>query len=168
MQIRSNPYGSNVPKPGPSDITRPNREGIRETVGPIPPEKAAEEIQRPNDGERIRNAREAQRARDLAKRIQNAREGQRAEQLAKRVQNAREAQRARDLAKRVQNARQGADQVDLSAGARLIARVEGPSEDGEARSQRIAELKELVQQGRLNTPERTAQAAERMMRGDDE
>ena len=136
MQIRSNPFGNNVPKPGPSDITRPNREGIRETVGPIPPEKAAEEIQRPDDGERIRNAREAQRARDLAQRIQNA--------------------------------RQGADQVDLSAGAQLIARVEGPSEDGEARSQRIAELKELVQQGRLNTPDRAAQAAERMLRGDDE
>lgn len=167
MQIQPSSSGTPAPRrSSPStDITRPNREGIADTVGPIPsePEVEAEATQK----DRLANARSAERQEAVADRAQNAREVDRAKSTATRIQNARAAEDARNTADRIQNARtHSTDRIDVSPSAERLAEIrESTRSEAPERQARIQELRELIDSGKYNTPERIERAAESILEG---
>jgi len=61
------------------------------------------------------------------------------------------------------------DKIELSAGAKALgAELSAPptQETSVERAERIAQLRELALGGKLNTPERAAQSAERILSGE--
>jgi hypothetical protein len=183
MDVSRSSHGhQGLPK---SDITRPSRKAIQESLPPLPDPaaKAAEDAARgareKKSPEEIREARQ-QHAAEQKVGLDKRRQAQRKKHTAMR--HAHDATRTEKLAeKRARRAEQGnhagaaaatgastgPDRVQISATSRL---ARGEVERGEAeakldaeRSARVAELREQLVQGRLNTPERISRAAARML-----
>lgn len=106
----------------------------------------------------VAGASQAERARMANEALETERAQGARDQLALQAERA---EAARALADRAQGAR---DQLALSeTGLRLRAGAQGADE---ARAERVAELKALFQQGRLNSDELVARAAYHLMSGE--
>jgi hypothetical protein len=173
MEISRN--AQSQPSPLRFDPTRPAREAIKErqplsepvksdAQPAVDPEQAAKEVKEARDAHR-----EARQTR-----IANARAhytDKNAPRFAQQVTNARNEYRAK-LDERAQNAQGPSsasnDQIEISVESKkLVDRAfEVSRNSDEVRTQRLAELKELHQQGRLNADELIARAAHRMLAGE--
>lgn len=190
MEIRNQSIGAGDKDLRRTDITRRNRETIKQHLPPLPGSGEGEPTEPTADqaalAKRIQNAREkhaekvetrATNARSeheeaMAARIKNAREGYIAERIqngradrAERVENARTTEQA-EKADRVKNAREVAnqDEIDISIDARAIFGADESSAD--ERAERIKELKKLFLEGALHDPARISRAAERLLADD--
>lgn len=164
------------------DLTKSNRDSIREQNPPPPELKSAADPAR--EAKRVAAARDrfetqAEVNKHVLKRVHDARAEFSAQ---KRVKEARaeysaskrvnEARTEFSVAKRVQIARKdfGAnppeDKVTLSTGAQELSDAKLPVHDAAAREQRVSELKELHQRGQLDTQSLVAEAAFRMLSGE--
>ncbi len=170
MEIRK---AQSQPSPLRYDLTKPNRETIEQRQ-PLdkPVETAADPAVDPEAAAKaVREAREAYRD-ERQTRIANARAA-RTERLAPRfaqqVTAARNEYRAA-LDQRLKNTSgaEGADRLEISAESKvLVDRAKQIAEqDSSSRSERLAELKALHEQGKLNTDELVARAAHRMLGGE--
>lgn len=172
MDIRK---AQSQPSPLRYDLTRPNRESIQQRQ-PIdkPVETSADPAVDPEAAAKaVREARDAYREQRQT-RISNARAHYtevNAPRFSQQVTNARNEYRAK-LDERAKNTTapqaDGADRVDISpVSKRLVDRALQVAQSNEGtRSERLAELKALHDQGRLDTDELIARAAHRMLGGE--
>lgn len=157
------------------DLTRPNRESIQQRQ-PLdkPVETSADPALDPEQAAKaVREARDAYREQRQT-RISNARAHYtevNAPRFEQQVTNARNEYRVQ-LDERAKNTSgpqaEGADRLDISqVSKRLVDRALEISQSNEStRSERLAELKSLHDQGRLDTDELIARAAHRMLGGE--
>ena len=119
-----------------------------------------EELAR-RDSARVRQARE--RLAELSERRQELQQAAQ-EEAARRAERAGEAQRALEGAKPVDRSSTKGDSIEISDAAREAAALAQEGDAREAtRSERVAELKAAYEAGELNTPDRVAQAAQRIL-----
>lgn len=161
------------PSPLQYDLTRPNREAIKQRHPLEKPVEAsadpAAQLDPEAGADAVREARDAYRE-QRQNRISNARAHYtevNAPRFAQQVTNARNEYRARldERAKNTSVPPDGADRVDISqTSKRLVDRaLEVAQSNDTTRSERLAELKSLHEQGRLNSEELIARAAHRML-----
>ncbi len=166
-QSQSNPLRFDPTRPARESIKdrQPLSEPVKSDAQPaVDPEQAAKQVKEARDAHR--DARQT--------RIANARAHyteKNAPRFAQQVTNARNEYRA-ELDKRAKNT-QGPgsasnDQIEISAESKkLVDRALSMARTSDdARAERLAELKELHQQGRLNADELIARAAHRMLAGE--
>jgi anti-sigma28 factor (negative regulator of flagellin synthesis) len=160
------------------DITRKNREAIqaRQPLMPKPEEPAP--ARDPNvQAKAVLAARELHRAQHQ-ERIANARLDYTANQTeahAKDVSHARDLYEARieqAIARRVERAglhksSPTADKLEISDASQRLSQLDAASHAvDQARAQRIADLRQLFQNGALDTDQRIARAAQRLLGGE--
>ncbi len=178
MEIRSPSNEPSRPTRLSTDITRLNRETIRQgTPEPVDAEDLRAKLARQKEieAQRIAAAREAyvskraQLARDKMERVQDARE-KAAERpsLARETYLAERAQNARDVLAG-KNSQDDADRISLSETSlrlRAHAARAGQGAEDESRAARIAELRARHESGDLNTDELIARAAFKLLSGE--
>ncbi len=163
------------PSPLRYDLTKPNRESIKERQ-PLdqPVETSADPaIDQDEAAKAVREARDAYRDQRQT-RIANAR-AHRTYNMAQQVTAARNEYRA-GLDQRMKNTSgagastgpKGADRLEISAESKaLVERAQqAAAQNSTSRTERLAELKSLHEQGKLNTDELVARAAQRILGGE--
>jgi anti-sigma28 factor (negative regulator of flagellin synthesis) len=171
MDIRRN--DSSQPNPLRYDLTRPNRESIKERQPLDQPVKtdANPSLDPETLAKHVRAARDAYRDQRQV-RIANARAEyteRTAPRRAQQVFERRETYRA-ELKERAQNAAgaQSSDSLDISGDAKqLVDRALSIAGEADtSRAERLSEIKARFEQGRLSTDELIARAAHRMLGGE--
>lgn len=177
MEIRSTSADDPNSTPERIDITRKNREAIqaRQPLMPKPEDMAP--ARDPNvQAKAVLAARDLHRAQHQ-ERIANARLDYTANQTeahAKDVAHARDLYEARieqAIARRIERADEHkssptADKLEISQASQRLSQLDAASHAADqARAQRIADLRKLFENGGLNSDERIARAAHRLLGG---
>ena len=115
------------------------------------------------DAARVRQARET--LAELSERRQEIQEAAR-EEAARRAELVKDAQESVRKTDSKPAARPKGDSIEISDAAREAVEVAAQSVDDPARAERVEELRAAFAAGELNTPDRIAQAAQRLLGAD--